>query len=85
MKRVVIYFNRDDEDPISVEHDKGIEVEVVNWQAIENNDCLQDGNWTPERVEEFAKWGKGLVADHVIEGLRELVAPSVERRDISNE
>ena len=75
MKRIVIYLNEDNE--ISYDCDDGVEVEVVNYQAIERNDPFQGGEWTVEDVEDFAKWGKGLVPDHVIEGLKY----SIENRD----
>jgi len=73
VKRVVIYFNREEEDPISYDCDEGVEVRVINWQAIENNDPWQSGDWSAEDVEDLFNWGKGLVPAYVIESLRDIV------------
>lgn len=46
--------------------DQGVEWELIDWDNIR-----RDEPWSHEDIDNFAKWGKGLVKDDVIASLRE--------------
>ena len=79
-KRVIVYKEKG--IFVSVDVDKGVEIELIDWDHIKcnsliANDCgngLQSLNFphlTHEKIDNLQKWGKGLVSHDVIERLRE--------------
>lgn len=46
--------------------DSGVEWELIDWDVIRREEP-----WSHEQIDDFAKWGEGLVKDDVVAKLRE--------------
>lgn len=63
-KRLVVFVEGGFAEALA---DQGIDWELVDWDNLKTG----HDSWTPEEVETFATWSKGLVSDDVIARLRE--------------
>lgn len=57
--------------------DAGVEWELIDWDVIRGAEP-----WSHEQIDDFAKWGEGLVKDEVVAQLREYADASA--REVSD-